>query len=151
MNEVEKMRSSQLADMDSVDARYYGYMAAMLRSPYFLSSLSESDKLKTIKTTLKSHSYAGTVKGIKELLQTVFPGAEFVPWYEYEETGKPFHFKIVTDTSPTEELVKRFADILKYVKPQRSIIDGMETRTHIFDLQSFISTGEWHSERLEEI
>ena len=59
--------------------------------------------------------------------------------------------KIVTDTSPTEELVKRFADILKYVKPQRSIIDGMETRTHIFDLQSFISTGEWHSERLEEI
>ena len=47
--------------------------------------------------------------------------------------------------------MKRFADILKYVKPQRSIIDGMETRTHIFDLQSFISTGEWHSERLEEI
>ena len=47
--------------------------------------------------------------------------------------------------------MKRFADILKYVKPQRSIIDGMETRTHILDLQSYISTGEWHSERLEEI
>lgn len=90
-------------------------------------------------------------KGNKRIIANGLSGAEFVPWYEYEETGKPFHFKIVTDTSPTEELVKRFADILKYVKPQRSIIDGMETRTHIFDLQSFISTGEWHSERLEEI
>lgn len=139
------------SDMEGVNPKYYGYMAAMLRSPYYLSSLSDSDKLNVIKTTLKSHSYAGTVKGIKELLKAVFPSAVFVPWYEYEEVGEPFHFKIVLDTSPSEELVRRFADILKYVKPQRSIIDGMETRTHIFDLQSFISTGEWHSERLEEI
>ena len=43
---MEKTKSVAVwADMDSVDARYYGYMAAMLRSPYFLSSLSESDKL----------------------------------------------------------------------------------------------------------
>ena len=49
---MEKTKSVAVwADMDSVDARYYGYMAAMLRSPYFLSSLWESDKIKTIKTT----------------------------------------------------------------------------------------------------
>lgn len=139
------------SDMDNVNPKYYGYIASMLRSPYYLSSLSESDKLKVIKTTLKSHSYAGTVKGIKELLKAVFPDAKFVPWFDYEETGEPYHFKIVTDTSPSEELVRRFADILKYVKPQRSIIDGLETRTHIFDLQTYVTTGEWHAERLEEM
>ena len=79
------------------------------------------------------------------------PQQPFVPWFKYEEVGKPFHFKIVTDASPSEELVKRFADILKYVKPQRSIIDGLETRTHIFDLQTYVTTGEWHTERLEEM
>ena len=139
------------SDMDSVDSKYYGYMAAMLRSPYYLSSLSDSDKLNVIKATLRSHSYAGTVKGIKELLKVVFPDAEFVPWFEYDEIGEPFHFKIVMDTSPNEELARRFADILKYVKPQRSIIDGLETKTHIFDLQAYVTTGEWHVERLEEI
>ena len=38
---MEKAKSVAVwADMDSVDAKYYGYMAAMLRSPYFLSTLS---------------------------------------------------------------------------------------------------------------
>lgn len=37
------------SDMDNVNPKYYGYMASMLRSPYYLSSLSESDKLKVIK------------------------------------------------------------------------------------------------------
>lgn len=139
------------SDMDSVDAKYYGYMALMLRSSYYLSSLSDSDKLNVIKTTLRSHSYAGTAKGMKELLKIVFPEAKFVPWFEYEEPGEPFHFKIVTDASPSEELVRLFADILKYVKPQRSIIDGLETKTYIFDLQAYVTAGEWHVERLEEM
>lgn len=149
---MSKVKSVAIwANMDSVDAKYYGYMAAMLRSPYYLSSLSDSDKLKTIRSTLKSHSYAGSIKAIKELLSVVFPDAQFVPWYEYEgEQGKPFHFKIVADVYPDENLVRRFADILKFVKPQRAIIDGLETKTHVFDLQTYAATGEWHFERIEE-
>lgn len=137
------------SDMDSVDAKYYGYMAAMLRSPYYSTDLSESDKLNVIKNTLKVHSYAGSVKAIKELLSIVFPLSEFQAWYEYD--GEPYHFRILIDDNPSDELLKKFADILKYIKPQRSIIDGLETNTHIFDIQTYISTGEWHYERLEEI
>lgn len=45
----------------------------------------------------------------------------------------------ITDSAVTEVTVMSSAQI------------GKTTRTHIFDLQSYISTGEWHSERLEEI
>ena len=49
---MSKVKSVAIwSNMDSVDVKYYGYMAAMLRSPYYLSSLSDSDKLNVIKAT----------------------------------------------------------------------------------------------------
>ncbi|HBA70237.1 MAG TPA: hypothetical protein DCZ40_12905, partial [Lachnospiraceae bacterium] len=65
--------------------------------------------------------------------------------------GKPYHFKIKVSVDSSEEMVAKFLAILKRVKSQRSILDGMETKTYEIDVTEYFATGEVHYTRLEEV
>lgn len=136
------------SNLDNVNPRYYDVLAANLRAPYYSSEYDESTRLEILKNTLKTYMFAGTVRAEDELINTMFADAEFVPWFKYD--GKPFHFKIIVPTDPSEETVSKFITILERVKSARSIIDGIETKTYVVDLKSYATSGIWNFERMEE-
>ncbi|MDE6053155.1 MAG: phage tail protein [Lachnospiraceae bacterium] len=112
------------SDLDHADPKYYDHIAISIRAPYYKSEYSEKQKLKLIKATLESRTYAGTIKAVEDLLSHSILHAKFVPWYEYG--GEPYHFKIETSDAPEEESRTLFANMLQRVKAARSIIDGVE-------------------------
>lgn len=115
------------SDLDGVNPRYYDYIAANLRTPYYDSKYSDSQKLRLIKRTFETYRFAGTAKAIEQLITAVFSDARFVPWYEYADgPGEPYHFKIVTAGIPSVDGKALLETMLKRVKAARSIIDGIE-------------------------
>lgn len=112
------------SDLDSVDSKYYDFLAVTIRAPYYKSEYSNELKLRLIKSALLTRRYAGTMKAIEELLSHTFPGATFVPWYKYD--GEPYHFKITIEEEPTEDDKELFEAMLQRVKAARSIIDSVE-------------------------
>lgn len=135
-------------DLENVDEEYYDAIAANLRALYYDSSLDREAKFRILSEALQTYMYAGTLRANQKLLDNVFPGAVFVPWYEYG--GEPYHFKIVAPTSPTEDTLERFMAILKEVKSQRSIMDGLETREYPFTLDVHAASGMIIWGRMEE-
>lgn len=136
------------SNLDNVDAKYYDFLAASLRAPYYSSAYDDEIRLEILKKTLQTYMFAGTVMAEEELLKNIFSDAQFVPWYKYG--GIPFHFKIVTPTEPSEEMIQKFLVILRRVKAQRSIIDGIDTKTYTIDLKAYAALGITGAERLEE-
>lgn len=136
------------SDMDAVSPKYYDYMAASLRAPYYSSEYDEKTKLGILKKTLQTYMFAGTVSAVEEMLSEIFLDAEFVPWFQYG--GEPFHFKIRLPAEPSDEMIQKFLTILKRIKSQRSIIDSMETKTYQIDIPVYFATGEVHYMKLEE-
>lgn len=136
------------ADLDNVSPRYYDYLAASLRAPYYSSEYEDKVRLEILKKTLQTYMFAGTVRADEELIAKIFSDAEFVPWYKYG--GIPFHFKIRVPTDPSEQMIEKFLIILRRVKSQRSIIDGIETKTYSISIKAYASGGLWDYERLEE-
>ena len=129
-------------DLDNVDPKYYDFLASCIQAPYYKSDYTNEQKLKLLKNTLSSYRYAGTVRGVEELLQATFGNAEFIPWYKYG--GEPYHFKVKTTKIPSEEDKKLFEMLLKKVKAARSILDFVEVYendllTHIYIGASLIA------------
>lgn len=50
------------SDMDSVDPKYYDFMAMCLRAPYYRSEYSDKVKLELLKAAILSYRFAGTKK-----------------------------------------------------------------------------------------
>lgn len=137
------------SQLDSVAPKYYDFLAASLRAPYYSSEYDEKIRLEILKKTLQTYMFAGTVLAEEKLLKEIFDDAQFVPWYEYG--GKPYHFKIVTPTEPSEELIQKFLVILQRVKAQRSILDGIDTKTYHIDINAYAAIGITGTERMEEV
>ena len=110
--------------LDRVDPKYYGIIAAGIRALYYRSYYDDETKLNIIKNAMMVYRYAGSRKGIEQLITDIYGSAEFHPWHEYG--GQPYHFKITTDTVLTEDIMERFADILDRVKRLRSVLDDID-------------------------
>lgn len=136
------------SDLDHVDPKYYDYLAASLRAPYYSSEYDDEMRLEILKKTLQIYMFSGTVLAEEELLKRIFTDAVFVPWYEYG--GEPFHFKIATPTEPSEEMIRKFLTILQRVKAQRSILDGIDTKKYTINLKAYAALGAIIYEGLEE-
>lgn len=136
------------SNLDNVEPKYYDFLAASLRAPYYSSEYDDETRLEILKRTLQTYMFSGTVMADEELLKKIFSDAKFIPWYQYG--GIPFHFKIATSTDPSEETIQMFVDILKKVKAQRSIIDGIETKTYNIHIAIEEATGVWGYERIKE-
>lgn len=119
------------SDLDSVDPKYYDFLAMTIRAPYYKSEYSSELKLGLIKSALLTRRFAGTIKAIEELLSHTLPNATFVPWYEYD--GKPYHFKItIREDTLIENAMKLFKEMLQRAKAARSIIETISV-THRID------------------
>ncbi len=136
------------SDLDHVESKYYDFLAASLRAPYYSSEYDDGVRLEILKKTLQTYMFSGTVLAEEELLKKIFLDAKFVPWYQYG--GEPFHFKIVTPTEPSEEMIQKFLTILQRVKAQRSVLDGIDTKTYSIDMKAYAGVGVSATERLEE-
>lgn len=110
-------------DLEHVNPRYYGMIAACIRSLYYNSSYDDKTKLTILKNAMKVNRYAGSRKAVDQLISDVYGSAEFHPWYEYG--GQPYHFKITTDTVLAEDIIERFSEILERAKRLRSIMDNI--------------------------
>lgn len=117
-------RAGVWSDLDRVDSRYYDYIAASIRAPYYSSADPDDKKLAVIKSAFKIYMTAGTRYAVEALVQAVFDNAKFVPWYEYG--GKPYCFKIIADTDFDDNTMEYFLKILRRVKSTRSHLDAVE-------------------------
>lgn len=113
------------SDIDSVDPKYYGLLAACIKAPYYDSSFDDKTKLAIIKGTLGIYRLAGSRAAIVQLISNIFGRGTFEPWYEYG--GKPYHFRITTDAELTPDVLSKFAEILEKVKRARSVLDAVST------------------------
>ncbi|HBA70238.1 MAG TPA: hypothetical protein DCZ40_12910, partial [Lachnospiraceae bacterium] len=75
------------SDLDKVEPRYFDFLAASLRAPYYSSEYDDDIRLGILKRTLQTYMFSGTVLAEEELLKNIFADAEFIPWYQYG--GKP--------------------------------------------------------------
>ncbi|MDE7052204.1 MAG: phage tail protein [Lachnospiraceae bacterium] len=113
------------AELKNTDAKYYDYMAASVRAPYYASQYNDSTRLGILESTFQVYMFAGTRKGVEELVSRVFSGeAVFVPWYGYN--GTPYHFRISVHSSPVKDTHNKFKEILRRVKSARSVLDVVE-------------------------
>lgn len=113
------------AGLKNTDAKYYDYMAASVRAPYYASQYNDATRLGILESTFQVYMFAGTRKGVEELVSRVFSGgAVFVPWYGYG--GEPYHFRISVHSSPVKDTHNKFKEILRRVKSARSVLDVVE-------------------------
>lgn len=116
---------SAWAGLKNTDAKYYDYMAASVRAPYYASQYNDTTRLGILESTFQVYMFAGTRKGVEELVSKVFSGgAVFVPWYGYG--GEPYHFRISVHSSPVKDTHNKFKEILRRVKSARSVLDVVE-------------------------
>lgn len=137
--------------LDGLDGKYCDYAAASLRALYYSSEYDRETRIGILKSALSTFRYAGTAKGMEELLDKVFANenAKLVSWFAYG--GEPYHFKIVLSTDSSEETVRKFSEILRKVKAARSQIDGIETVTYAYDVDAYAAGGVCGHERMEEL
>lgn len=135
--------------LDALNSKYCDYAAASIRALYYSSEYDRETRIAILKGALSTYRYAGTVKGVEELLDKVFENAKLVPWFEYG--GEPYHFKIVLPTDSSEETIRKFSEILEKVKAARSIIDGVETMTYEYSMEAHIANGVSGYEKMEEL
>ncbi len=138
-------------ELEGLNEKYCDYAAASIRALYYSSEYDRDTKISILKSALNTYCYAGTVRGMEELLNKIFMNedARLVPWFDYD--GEPFHFKIVLSTDSSEETVRKFSEILQRVKAARSLIDGIETATYTYDLEAFVAGGACCQEKMEEL
>ena len=112
-------------NLDNIPEKYYDYMAASIRAPYYSSQYDSETRKGILKSAFQVYMFAGTCRGVEELISKVFLGAAlFVPWYEYG--GKTFHFRISVHGSPVRDTLNKFREILKRVKSKRSVLYAIE-------------------------
>lgn len=112
-------------NLDNIPEKYYDYIAASIRAPYYSSQYDAETRKGILKSAFQVYMFAGTCRGVEELISRIFLGAAlFVPWYEYG--GEAFHFRISVHGSPVRDTLNRFKEILKRVKAKRSILDAIE-------------------------
>ena len=133
------MRLDVWSDLENVKPQHYDYIAACLRSLYYRSDMPDDQKLAIIKNTMLTYRYAGSVKGIEELLANLFKSADFIPWYEYG--GRPYHFKLNVSGNPDAETKRALEQILRKVKAARSVIDAVEIKERTIQTGCYVGIG----------
>lgn len=98
-------------------------LALEINTPYYDENLEIGKKRELVKNTLQWHEKAGTPATVEELVKTVFGEGRVREWYQYG--GEPYHFKIETTKTPTDEMYRYFLEIMRSVKNTRSYFDSI--------------------------
>lgn len=121
------------AAIDELPERILDVLAVELRTQYYEPDMTLETKRNIVKKTLLWYHHAGTPSAVREMIEAVFGIGEVEEWFEYG--GKPYYFKIITDTALTEDIMERFAKIIGKVKNTRSHLEAIELiRSHWGDM-----------------
>ncbi|MFR4350585.1 MAG: phage tail protein I [Roseburia sp.] len=126
-------RTSVYSAIDELPEEILDVLAVELRSQYYESDMSIETKRKIQKKTLLWYYRAGTPSAVREMIEAVFGSGEVLEWYQYG--GKPYRFKIITDTALTENTMEHLEKTIQKVKNTRSHLDAIElSRSHLCDM-----------------
>lgn len=114
------------AEIESVPEKILDLLAVELRAPYYLETMKIEQKRQIIKNSILWYRKAGTPYAVNELITVVFGQGEVKEWFEYG--GRPYTFKIKTDTLVTEDIIKHFNKIIGSVKNTRSHMEAIEVK-----------------------
>lgn len=121
------------AAIDELPEKILDVLAVELRTQYYEPDMTLETKRSIVKKTLLWYHHAGTPSAVREMIEAVFGIGEIEEWFEYG--GKPYFFKIITDTALTEDIMERFAKIIGKVKNTRSHLEAIELiRSHWGDM-----------------
>ena len=119
--------------IDELPEEILDILAVELRSQYYEPDMSIETKRKIQKKTLLWYYRAGTPSAVREMVEAVFGSGEVLEWYQYG--GKPYRFKIITDTLITEDTMEYLKKTIQNVKNTRSHLDAIEiNRSHLCDM-----------------
>lgn len=117
-------------DLEHADERYYDYIAACMRVPYYRSEFDNKTKLQLIMHGYEIYRNAGTRLGVEDLINIIFEKAVFKPWDEYG--GKQYHFKVLVYDILKEDITTMFTNVLQKAKAERSVMDSIEIGREAF-------------------
>ena len=119
-------------NLKNADPRYYDYIAACMRVPYYRSEFSDDVKLKLICHGYEIYRYAGTRAGVKDLINIIFDKAVYINWDEYE--GEQYHFKVLVYDVLKEDAATMLTNVIQKVKAARSVMDSIEIGREAFGI-----------------
>lgn len=122
---IEKIKYiSVYSVIDELPEKMLNLLAVELRAPYYDDKLPVEQRRVIVKNSLLWNERAGTPYAVEELISAVFGTGKIMEWFEYG--GMPYHFKIHTETTITEESMKNFQEVMKRVKNVRSHMEAVE-------------------------
>lgn len=122
-------RVSLYSKVDELDGKILDALAVELKTQFYDVSFDLKVKRELVKNTLKWYMKVGTPISVEEIVRSVFGEGEVVEWDKYG--GKPFRFKIKTNTTIDNTNVDKFKELIKNVKNVRSILEIVEVERNV--------------------
>lgn len=113
--------TSVYSSMDAADDDVLDMLAAELDTQYYDVELDVEAKRKLVKNTLIWYGKAGTPAAVEELITSVFGEGKVEEWFDYG--GEPYHFRVYTNATFTEDMIPKFDNMLEKVKNTRSKLE----------------------------
>lgn len=119
---LKKLEESMVyTGIDNLNEKVLDILAIELRSPYYENDMAIENKREIIKNTLRLHSVLGTPDAVKEMIDYAFGGGGVEEWWEYD--GRPYKFRVKTNTTLTDNMNEKFTRLIKLVKNTRSHLE----------------------------
>lgn len=93
-------------------------------------------KRRWIKEAVKTYAMYGTPGLLRNMIAATFGDGEVFEWFDYD--GKPYHFKVSTESILDENKYAAFYDLIQHVKNVRSVFDSIETEREV-DQNTYIA------------
>lgn len=116
--------------IDNLNEAECDELAWELDVDWYDSTMRLEEKQKTLKLALQIKRKRGTRWAVENLVSTCFGEGYVMEWYEYG--GKPYQFKIFTNTTFTEDVYETFYNAIDVVKNVRSHIEDIVVERELY-------------------
>lgn len=99
------------SDVDNCSEGMLDQMAIYLKIEWFDSAADIETKRKLVRTTIEIQRYAGTVKAVREQVETIYKKARIEEWFSYG--GTPGFWKLYVDITDDQETYHTAAEMEK--------------------------------------
>ena len=87
-------------------------------------------KRRLIKDCLSIHHKRGTVAAVEEVGAKIFGSTRVEEWFDYEDEGEPYHFRVHTQNiSTSEDMIREFERVVVSAQNIRSWLDEIIAET----------------------
>ena len=105
------------SEVDTCDEGVLDQMAIYLKIEWYDSAADIETKRKLVRTAIEIQRYAGTVKAVREQVETIYKKARIEEWFSYG--GTPGFWKLyvdITDDQETYHTAAEMENLLGYTK-----------------------------------